>query len=300
MADINLPEIRDTLVSLAFEAGRTILAANPSATSADTKLNAVDIVTETDKAVEVLISSRLSTLYPSFSFIGEETYVKGVTTVTDAPTFIVDPIDGTQNFVHGFPHACISLGFAVEKIPSVGVVYNPFLDILYTGVRGQGSYMQRNASEGSNAKEPQRLPLNGGKGKLNKLCNSLVAFEGGSQRDGENFEIKMRAFRNLLESGKGMVGGFRSLGSAALNICGVAAGQLDLYWEGGCYAWDVAAGWCILNEAGGKMFGGNPGVWEPELDSRKYLAVRGATEGQKEIVEEFWGLLGGEEMVYEH
>ncbi|KAK4221740.1 3-phytase A [Podospora fimiseda] len=299
--EINLPEIRDVLVSLAFEAGRMILNANPSATAADTKLNAVDIVTETDKAVETLISTKLTSLYPSFSFIGEETYVKGQTTVTDSPTFIVDPIDGTQNFVHGFPHACVSLGFTLGKAPSVGVVYNPFLDIIYTAVKGQGAYMQRNASSPVNPGEKQRLPLNGGKGKLNQLKNSLVAFEGGSQRDGENFEIKMKAFRNLLSAEKGMVGGFRSLGSSALNICGVAAGQLDLYWEGGCYAWDVAAGWCILEEAGGKMYGGNRGVWEPELDSRKYLCVRGSpeNEGQEEIVEEFWGLLEGD-MVYEH
>ena len=256
-------------------------------------------MTETDKAVEHLVSSRLSSLYPSYSFVGEETYVKGVTAVTDAPTFIVDPIDGTQNFVHGFPHACISLGFTVGRVPSVGVVYNPFLDILYTGIRGQGSYMQRNASEGT-PKEKQRLPLGGGDRKLGKLSTSLVSIEWGSQRDGENFELKNRAFKRIAESGGGMVGGFRSLGSAALNICAVAAGQLDMYWEGGCYAWDVAAGWCILSEAGGKMFGGNPGDWETSLTSRKYLAVRGASEGQKELVEEFWACLDGEKMVYEH
>ena len=90
----------------------------------------------------------------------------------------------------------------------------------------------------------------------------------------------------------------RSLGSAALNLCAVAAGQLDVYWEGGCWAWDVCAGWCILAEAGGLVAGGNPGTWHPELDSRKYLAVRGAPAGQKELVEEFWGVVGEGRMEY--
>jgi myo-inositol-1(or 4)-monophosphatase len=70
--------------------------------------------------------------------------------------------------------------------------------------------------------------------------------------------------------------------------------------EGGCYAWDVAAGWCILNEAGGIMVSGNPGDWNPAIDSRIYLAVRGAKSGQKEIVEEFWRVIGDGKMDYKH
>lgn len=85
-------------------------------------------MTETDQAVEAHVSKRLSQAYPSFAFVGEETYVVGETRVTAAPTFVVDPIDGTTNFVHGFPEACISLGLAVDRKPAVGVVYNPFRD----------------------------------------------------------------------------------------------------------------------------------------------------------------------------
>ncbi len=84
-------------------------------------------MTETDRAVEALVSSRLAAAYPSFAFVGEETYKPGVR-VTEAPTFVVDPIDGTTNFVHGFPSACVSLGLAVARRPVVGVVYNPFQD----------------------------------------------------------------------------------------------------------------------------------------------------------------------------
>ncbi|KAK3390201.1 hypothetical protein B0H63DRAFT_446340 [Podospora didyma] len=309
MADINLQEVHDTLVSIAFEAGRMIMAANTSEITTGEKMNSADIVTETDQAVERLVSTRVQTKYPSYLFVGEETYVAGTTRITSAPTFIVDPIDGTTNFVHGFPHACISLGFAVDRSPSVGVVYNPFLDVLYTGIRGRGSYMQRNASleQGQGQGPKQKLPLTGSP-PLGNLSTTLVAVEWGSQRDGENFEVKARTFRKLTasqENGGSMVHSLRSLGSAALNICATAAGQVDLYWEGGCYAWDVAAGWCILSEAGGKMVSGSPPDregegWDPALDSRVYLAVRGASSGQDEIVREFWGVIGEGRMDYKH
>ncbi|KAK4041931.1 hypothetical protein C8A01DRAFT_45009 [Parachaetomium inaequale] len=304
MAAVDLQAVHDTLVSVAFEAGRMILAANPSSISTDTKMNAVDIVTETDQAVERMVTARLRAAHPSFAFVGEETYQPGVTRITSSPTFIVDPIDGTTNFVHGFPNACISLGLVVDRVPSVGVVYNPFQDLLFTGVRGAGSYMHRNASleDGKGKGERVKLPL-GGDRPLGDLSSALVSIEWGSQRDGENFEVKARTFRKLAaakESGGGMIGGMRSLGSAALNLCACAAGQLDMYWEGGCYAWDVAAGWCILSEAGGQMVSGNPGGWETEVDSRVYLAVRGASAGQKELVEEFWGVIGDGEMDYKH
>ncbi|KUI63799.1 Inositol monophosphatase 2 [Cytospora mali] len=315
MADINLQEIHDNLLAIAFEAGRMILGANVNSISTGTKLNSVDIVTETDQAVEKHVTTRLQTLYPAYLFVGEETYVAGQTKITDAPTFIVDPIDGTTNFVHGFPNACISLGFAVDRRPSIGVVYNPFQDLLYTGIRGRGAYVQRNASlaargilkpeeEGSGCARVRLPAASGARAPaLGDLSTALVAVEWGSSRDGNNYEVKVEAFRRLAaskETGGSMVHSLRSLGSAALNLCAVAEGSLDAYWEGGCYAWDVCAGWCILSEAGGLMASGNPGDWDPALDARVYLAVRGAPAGQREIVEEFWRVVGDGRMEYKH
>lgn len=89
-----------------------------------------------------------------------------------------------------------------------------------------------------------------------------------------------------------MVHGLRSLGSAALNFCAVAEGVLDAYWEGGCWAWDVCAGWVVLVEAGGMVVDGNPGGWEARVDGRRYLAVRPGAG--REVVEEFWGCVQGE------
>ncbi|KAG5987548.1 hypothetical protein E4U54_004943 [Claviceps lovelessii] len=292
---LDLEAVRDEMVAVAYEAGRMILAANPADLDTGTKLNSVDIVTEADQAVEKMVSTRLSTSFPSVSFMGEETYKPGMR-LGPEPTFIVDPIDGTTNFVHGFPNACISLGLAMERTPAVGVIYNPWQDLLFTAIKGKGAYMTR--IRGS---RPQVLPLAKAPRPLEGLGTALVAVEWGSSRDGLNYEIKTDVFKKLAasrETGGSMVHSLRSLGSAALNIAAVAAGQMDAYWEGGCWAWDVCAGWCILSEAGGIMVSGNPGGWDPELESRVYLAVRGAPRGQKELVEEFWKVIGDRRMEY--
>lgn len=284
---------------------------------------AADIVTETDQAVEAHVSRRLSEAYPSFAFVGEETYKPGVR-VTDVPTFVVDPIDGTCNFVHGFPEACVSLGFAVDRCPAVGVVYNPYQDLLYSAIRGRGAYQTLGANwglEGGRGRR-RRLPLSGsaagssGSGAdpaseerripppLGDLSTCLVAAEWGSGRDGPNYEAKTTVFKKLCasrETGGAMVHSIRSMGSAALNLCGVAAGHLDLYWEGGCWAWDVCAGWAILTEAGGRVVNANPGDWDPAIDERKYLAVRAAPDPAQQVavIEEFWRVVGDSRMDYE-
>ncbi|CAI4212586.1 unnamed protein product [Parascedosporium putredinis] len=263
MADVDLKAVKNKLVEVARIAGRMIMDSNYQQDfETDTKFNAVDLVTETDKAVEEYISAALRETFPTFSFMGEETFQPG-TKVGPEPTFVVDPIDGTTNFIHSFPHACVSLGLAVDRTPTVGVIYNPFLDILYWAIQGQGAFMQ---TRPGGAAIDRRLPLARTPAPLQGLAKALPGHGGA------------------------MVHSLRSLGSAALNLAAVAAGQLDLFWEGGCFAWDVCAGWCILAEAGGLMVSGNPGNWEPALEERVYLAVRAAPSGQREIAEEFWGL----------
>jgi myo-inositol-1(or 4)-monophosphatase len=178
-----------------------------------------------------MVNAELMGTYPDFEFIGEETYQPNMQ-LTDKPTFIVDPIDGTTNFVHGYPNVCISLGLVVEKFPTIGVIYNPFLDQLYTGVKGQGSFVTIGAGE------PTRLPLKHAPEPLMDLSTCVVGVEWGSDRHGNNFDIKVKAFAKLAaskEDGGSMVHSLRSIGSAALQICYVAAGQQDAYWEGGCW-----------------------------------------------------------------
>lgn len=215
--------------------------------------------------------------------MGEETYKPG-DKLTPAPTFILDPIDGTTNFVHRHPYVAISLGLSVNLIPTIGIVYNPFTQTLYSAIAGQGAFLNQS----------QKLPLSPPT-PLETLNSCLVAVEWGSDRSGNDFAVKSKTFAKLAatkENGGGMVHGMRSLGSAALNLCAVASGSIDVYWEAGCWAWDVCAGWVILKEAGGIMVDANPGNWEPRIDERRYMAVRGGS-GQKEIVEEFWSLVEG-------
>lgn len=290
---VDLQSIKTDLVNVAKQAGEMITTAtqNPTASSAvDIKKNSADLVTETDAAVEKFISTHLMVKYPTFKFLGEETYKPGMKLGRE-PTFVVDPIDGTTNFVHRYPYVSVSLGFAVDREPCVGVVYNPFTSTMYWGIKGEGSFVV-DVKTG----QERRLPVKEEMETFTGLDGTLVAIEWGSDRSGQNWKTKTETWAKLgasKEEGGAMVHSARALGSAALNLCAVAEGTLDAYWEGGCWAWDVCAGWTILKEAGGIIVSGNPGQWEIPVDHRKYLAVRGAKGGQKELVEEFWSFVQG-------
>jgi myo-inositol-1(or 4)-monophosphatase len=306
--NVNLASIRHDMISIAKQASEMIAAATAASLKSssttngtapvNTKKNTADLVTETDQAVERLISSRLCTKYPTFKFLGEETYVPGQKLGAE-PTFVVDPIDGTTNFVHNHPYVSVSIGFAVNKEPLVGVVLDVARQRMYVGTKGEGSVVVDIASG-----TERSLPLRQTPEPLTGLDSCLVAIEWGSDREGNNWKVKNDTWRLLGASkseGGAMVHSARALGSAALNLCGVAEGTLDVYWEGGCWAWDVCAGWVILKEAGGTIVDGNSGTWEIPVDHRKYLAVRGSAGGleeQKQLVQEFWGFVQGD-MEYE-
>ncbi|KAK6527202.1 hypothetical protein TWF281_010392 [Arthrobotrys megalospora] len=291
---INLQEIHDFLVTIAYLSGNMMTSARPTTSSTGQKQNAADLVTETDRNIEQFLSKQIQERYPNYQFMGEETYKPG-DTLTDAPTFIVDPIDGTTNFVHSYPYACVSLGLAVNRTPVLGVIYNPFTNQLFTAQEGKGAYLT------DALHEREKLPLkelepfynqdgNGG------LGNCLVIGEWGSHRSGNDYDVKVNTFRKLCaekKDGGAMVHSIRSLGSAALNICSVAAGWADVYWEGGCWAWDVCAALAVLKEAGGEVVDANPGRWKVAIDGRRFLVIRGG-EGWEGVVKEFWDCVEGE------
>ncbi|MBE7179886.1 MAG: inositol monophosphatase [Terriglobus roseus] len=227
--------------------------------------------------------------------MGEESYKAGQQ-LEDTPTFIIDPIDGTLNFVSGFPNFAISLAFTVDKKPVVGVVYNPVRRDLFYAVKGSGAYIRRGNGI------DQRLPASGKMKALPGLTGAMIAIEWGNQRKGPNWKLRTRVHHELLthqdEDGK-MCRSVRSNGSAALDMCYVAAGWFDMFWEAGCWAWDVAAGWIILEEAGGMVVSANPGDWTPSVEGRTYFAIRGAkTEEQKGVAEELWAMMGDDKFAY--
>ncbi|QLG70505.1 hypothetical protein HG535_0A04450 [Zygotorulaspora mrakii] len=252
--------------------------------SYNNKANDVDLVTEIDKKVENIIRDALTFKYPAYGFIGEESYVKGESQLGTDKFWCVDPIDGTTNFVHGYPMSCCSIALVENGFPVVGVVSNPSLGQIFHASKGNGAFLN---SEAINILPRQLI-----------LQKSLVAFEGGAERtegpDG-NFDAKMATLKSLLSDKGAHIHGVRCTGSAALNMCYVSMGLFDAYWECGVNSWDVAAGACILVEAGGILVGGMPQDWRIPLDNRCYLAVRGGSnpEEQRWFVEAFWSHVKG-------
>ncbi|EAU92401.1 myo inositol monophosphatase [Coprinopsis cinerea okayama7 len=308
--------ILDFIVTVARKAGALILegsAAIQTVSSQETgvneKKNSVDLVTEYDVRVEELLLKELKNGYPNFKFIGEESYSAGKREpLTDDPTFCVDPIDGTTNFVHGIPFVCVSIGVIYERRPIIGVIYNPFLDHLYTAAKSHGAYLTRNNGT------PQRLPLASPPKPLSSLHGAVIGVEWGSERSSESMAGKSSSFVKLAgDPERGVPGGkmahsLRSFGSGALNCAMVAQGALDMYWEIGCWPWDVSAGIIIVQEAGGIITGSHKvlsdtinaeqfgDVTEDILFGRKYLLIRGIADtptesgrdAQKRLLKEFY------------
>ncbi|KAJ3252857.1 hypothetical protein HDU77_004898 [Chytriomyces hyalinus] len=200
----------------------------------DLKSNTSDLVTATDKAVEQLIFAHLRQLHPTHSFIGEETYDNAQ--LTDNYTWIIDPVDGTTNFVHGFPYTCVSVALVFEKRAVVGVVLNPILNETFYAAKGMGAWM----IDADGVKHA--LPLHGLKPWAG-FARSLISTEYGYERD-ERLDSKLKSLTSVLKAPsvripcigvRIFVRGVRSLGSAALEACYTARGTFDLYWEAGVH-----------------------------------------------------------------
>ncbi|KAL6542943.1 Small subunit (SSU) processome component [Orobanche hederae] len=252
----SLEDFLDKAVDAAKNAGQIIRSGFYETKRVEHK-GVVDLVTETDKKCEEVIFDFLKQHYPDHKFIGEETTAAcGATELTDEPTWIVDPVDGTTNFVHGYPFVCVSIGLTIERVPTVGVVYNPIMDELFTAIRGKGAFLNGKPIKTSSQTE---------------LVKSLLAAEVGTDRDKSTvdaatdrinrllFKLDMvkrkMAEKNELVFSTEQVRSVRIGGSCALDLCGIACGRLDLFYETGFGGpWDVAAGAVIVHEAGGLVF----------------------------------------------
>lgn len=219
----------------AYAAGETIKEAFNKEKSISEKGTSVDLVTETDKQCEETIVSMLKEAFPSHKFIGEEDSAAqgGASQLTDDPTWIIDPIDGTTNFVHQYPFVGVSIGLAVAKELVLGVVYNPILEEMFTATKGGGAFLNSSPIKVSSTTE------------LNK---ALVATELGVARDDVSHNAAVARFSELSRVTRSI----RCCGSCALNMCGVACGRLDGFYEIGYGGpWDAAGGAVIVREAGG-------------------------------------------------
>lgn len=220
-------------MTLVKAAGTVVLKAIGEGKQIETKSEFTDLVTQYDKQVEQLLIGGLREQYPNHKFIGEESVAAGIKSeLTDDPTWIIDPIDGTTNFVHGFPAVAVSVALAIQKEIALGIVYNPILDKMYTAVKGKGSFCNG-----------RKLRVSG----QTDISKALVLTEVGSSREPDHMEFVFRNMRKIGQKSQGM----RCMGSAAMNICTVASGEADSYYEFGIHVWDMAAAVLIVTEAGG-------------------------------------------------
>jgi myo-inositol-1(or 4)-monophosphatase len=192
-----------------------------------------NFVSLADKRAEEMLYADLSKARPGYGFIGEE---GGTREGADkSHTWIVDPLDGTTNFLHGIPQFAISIALAREGVMLAGVIYNPANDELYTAERGKGAFLN-----------DQRLRVAGRR----KLADCVIAcgLPHIGRGDHDQFRREMGEIQNK-------VAGLRRFGAASLDMAFVAAGRLDGYWERNLSPWDIAAGQVVVREAGGIFTG---------------------------------------------
>lgn len=196
------------------------------------KKGPADFVSNADRKAESIIREELAKARPTFGFLGEET---GETVGESSDQrFIVDPLDGTTNFLHGLPHFAVSVAAEERGEIVAGVVYEPIKDEFFWAERGKGAFIN-----------DKRLRVSSRFRLVDCLFATGIPFVG--HQDGEGH----KQFLRRLEMVMGHSAGVRRWGAASLDLCYVAAGRYDGFWERGLKPWDVAAGMIIVKEAGG-------------------------------------------------
>jgi len=231
----------DVAIDLARQAGELLRQGHQNgAGPIASKGSAVDLVTQFDLASERLITDGLRGRFPDHAIFGEET---GETLPAAGPVWVVDPLDGTTNFAHGYPLFSVTLALLVDGQPELGVTYDPLRDDLFWAQRGQGAWRDERRLHVSTTTEPGA-----------SLLATGFAYDRASNADNNLAE-----FSHFVPRTRGV----RRGGSAALDMAWVAAGWLDGYWERGIHVWDLAAGVLLIREAGGVVtdYSGRP--WQP-------------------------------------
>jgi myo-inositol-1(or 4)-monophosphatase len=224
--------MRARLERIALEAGE-LLREGYRKSKEITFKSEVDLVTQYDLQIELFLKERLAAAFEGYILVGEETS-EGISYPEKA--IYIDPIDGTTNFVHGIPFVAISIGVWEAQKPVAGVVYNPILDELFYAEAGRGATMNGAPLCVTDTSE---------------LHKSLIAtgFPYTKFERGQDFEWVMQTMHSLLPDTRDI----RRLGSAAIDLCYLARGTFDGFYEINLKPWDVAAGLLIVQEAGGKV-----------------------------------------------
>ena len=216
---------------LAREAGALALRMRADVAVVDAKSSPTDVVTAADRAVEELLVRGIRAARPDDGLLGEE---GGAAEGTTGTRWVVDPIDGTVNYLYGIPHWAVSIGVEDADGPVVGVVFDPAKDELWQAVRGHGATLDGRPLRCSSATD---------------LAQSLVGT--GFGYDARRRAAQSTALPDLLPR----VRDIRRMGAGSLDLCAVAAGRLDAYYEQGLSPWDLSAGSLVATEAGALVTG---------------------------------------------
>lgn len=260
-----LKNIETSAIEMALHCGKIQLNAfRSSDIGIDTKSNIYDVVTNVDKACEEYLIQQISSLYPFHSIIGEETG-RHINADSDW-AWVIDPLDGTNSYSQGLPVFCVSIGVKYKEEPVVGVVYAPYLDELYTAIKGKGAYYRKPYA----TNEKKRINVSS-----KTEIGQCVVGSGFPYDKATNPKNNIRETTAIIP----LVRGFRRMGSAAYDLCCTAMGTLDAYWEYNLKEWDACAGEVIVKEAGG--------IIAPLCDDRNVSIIAGSSTIVNKILSVF-------------
>lgn len=224
------PQFLTTAIEAVVLAGDTMMAKFGGAMRVDKK-GEIDLVTEVDIAIERAFRTMIGQRFPDHAVLGEE--MGGSAAIPEGPCWVFDPIDGTTNFAHGLPIFCSSLALEIDGVPQIAAIYDPNREELFTAQRGGGAFLN-----GTPMRVSSSTPL------INALLVTGFPYD---------VQTRLEEVMGLFSAFVGRARGIRRLGSAAIDLCYVASGRLDGFWEGGLKPWDIAAGALLVEEAGGRV-----------------------------------------------
>jgi myo-inositol-1(or 4)-monophosphatase len=224
------PVFLTTAIEAVVRAGDVMMASFGGDLQIDKK-GTIDLVTDVDLSIETMFRQMIGERFPDHAVLGEE--MGGSASVPPGPCWVFDPIDGTTNFAHGLPIFCSSLALEIDGVAEVGAVYDPNRRELFTAERGGGAYLNgRPISVSRAATLVDAMLVTGFPYDVHERVDEIVG---------------------LFAAFVGQARAVRRLGSAAIDLCYVAAGRMDGFWERDLKPWDIAAGALIVSEAGGQL-----------------------------------------------
>ena len=257
---MDMEKLLETAKEAALEAGEIHLEFFGKKKEIAHKFNEFDLVTNVDKLAEEKIIAVIKSHFPEHAILGEES--GGHSINSSDYVWIIDPIDGTTNYAHNFPQFAVSIGLTYKNEIILGVVFDAFKNEMFWGAKGTGAFLNA---------DPIKVS------EINTLNKALLSTGFPYNRD-EILEENLRYFKQFVYKAQAV----RRPGSASLDLCYVACGRIDGFWELNLAPWDTAGGVCIIEEAGGKVTNFNSETFNPDV--KNIIASNGLLHEQMSSV----------------